>query len=450
MLYLKTTALSLSAAILICHADTVEAQLVSGPYVIAPLDVNGGGGMSSNGGYSITSSTVQHGGVEGMNGGTYSIRAGYWPVALAADCNGNGVDDAQDISGATSVDCNLNAVPDECESVIFVDDSATNGLNNGSSWGNAFTTLQDALTDAASRCEVAQLWVAEGTYRPDQGGGQTPLDRTATFQLQNGLGIYGGFAGGETDLSQRDISNNVTILSGDIDSDDILSNGISKTINGNNSYHVVFSRFKDPTAMLDGFSISGGNANDPVLLEAGNGGGLFNSDSSPTIANCAFVGNAAINGGGVENETFATPSFNNCVFSGNSASNSGNPTAANGGGMWNSNATPTLTDCIFTGNSSGGTAGGLGADAGTDAIVTRCIFTGNTANGNGGGMWINVSSPTITDCTFSANSATNGGGGIYNLESTPIVTNSAFTGNSADLGGGIANDNSGGIPAARA
>lgn len=31
------------------------------------------------------------------------------------DCNGNGIDDGLDIAGATSDDCNLNGIPDECE-----------------------------------------------------------------------------------------------------------------------------------------------------------------------------------------------------------------------------------------------------------------------------------------------------------------------------------------------
>ena len=36
-------------------------------------------------------------------------------AALGADCNGNGVDDRQDISNGTSEDCNDNNIPDECE-----------------------------------------------------------------------------------------------------------------------------------------------------------------------------------------------------------------------------------------------------------------------------------------------------------------------------------------------
>lgn len=95
---------------------------------------------------------------------------------------------------------------------IYVDAGAT-GANNGSSWVDAYKYLQDALAAAVSG---DQIWVAEGTYMPDQGSGLTPGDRTAKFLLKNGVSIYGGFAGGETSRDQRDAVTNVTILSGDL------------------------------------------------------------------------------------------------------------------------------------------------------------------------------------------------------------------------------------------
>ena len=53
-----------------------------------------------------------------------------------------------------------------------------------------YPTLQDALVAASNGDEI---WVVEGTYKPDRGGGQTLGDRGATFQLKNGVAIYGGF-----------------------------------------------------------------------------------------------------------------------------------------------------------------------------------------------------------------------------------------------------------------
>ena len=135
--------------------------------------------------------------------------------------------------------------------VIYVDDDA-NGLDNGSSWANAYHYLQDALAAAGSGDEIR---IAQGTYKPDQGIGVTPGVREATFQLKYGVAIYCGFAGTETALAQRNVQNNVTILSGDI--------GVADDPN-DNCYHVFYhppGTDLDATAVLDGFTVTGGNAN---------------------------------------------------------------------------------------------------------------------------------------------------------------------------------------------
>jgi hypothetical protein len=171
----------------------------------------------------------------------------------------------------------------------YVDANAT-GANNGLSWTDAFNYLQDALAVAQ---EADHIWVAEGVYKPDANTAEPngSGDRQATFQLKNGMAIYGGFAGGETKLSQRDWEAHETILSGDIGTPDVSTD---------NSYHVVTGSGTDPNAVLDGFTITAGNANGTGEDE--NGAGMHNNSGSPTVVNCTFSRNSAADvGGGMYN-----------------------------------------------------------------------------------------------------------------------------------------------------
>lgn len=104
---------------------------------------------------------------------------------------------------------------------IFVNLEAK-GSNNGSSWSNAYTNLQTAIANAKSGDEI---WVAKGIYRPT-----LKTERTVSFVLKNGVKMYGGFAGNETSINQRDIEKNVTKLSGDIG---------TQGSNSDNTYNVV-------------------------------------------------------------------------------------------------------------------------------------------------------------------------------------------------------------------
>jgi hypothetical protein len=136
---------------------------------------------------------------------------------------------------------------------IFVDADAS-GANNGSSWVDAYNYLQDGLAAATSGDEIR---VAQGIYKPDQGIGMTLGDRETTFQLKSGVDVTGGYAGfGEPDPNARDIEAYETILSGDLNGDD-AQNFVN---NAENSYHVVTGSGADQTAILDGFVITGGNA----------------------------------------------------------------------------------------------------------------------------------------------------------------------------------------------
>ncbi len=85
--------------------------------------------------------------------------------------------------------------------LCYVNDDA-GGMNNGGSWADAYTDLQSALADA----NCAEIWVAAGVYKPG-------ANRSDTFMLQNGVAVYGGFAGTESLLSERNWTTNPTILS---------------------------------------------------------------------------------------------------------------------------------------------------------------------------------------------------------------------------------------------
>ncbi|GAG07955.1 unnamed protein product, partial [marine sediment metagenome] len=213
---------------------------------------------------------------------------------------------------------------------IYVD-ATKNG--DGSSWANAYRHLQDGLAAAAGGDEI---WVAQGTYNPDasladpNGSG----DRTATFDLISGIKLYGGFPTGGGLWADRDPGTSPTILSGDLNGDDV-----GFTNNGDNSRHVVTTSYVDPNTVLDGFIITGGNADGSGI--DGYGGGTSNYQSSPTIKNCTFTTNTATKRGGALFSKQSGPIVTNCIFSGNSAANAA-------GAMYNQNSTPTVTNCVFT------------------------------------------------------------------------------------------------------
>ena len=301
------------------------------------------------------------------------------------------------------------------EGPIYLDQDAPGPAHDGSSWASAYTDLQDAL-DAASIGD--EIWVADGTYKPTSGA-----ERTATFQMKSGVAIYGGFGGygiSETLRTERDWAANETILSGDIGAPGDSSD---------NSYHVVTGSGVPGSAVLDGFTISGGNADGADSHN--NGGGMYNDAGSPTLANVTFSDNSATYyGGGMYNGAGSNATLTDVTFSGNS-------TDYHGGGMVNDNASPTLTGVTFSGNGAAVGGGGMHNVFGSSPTLTNVTFSGNSANNDGGGMhnWSN-SSPTLTNVTFSGNSATNHGGGMYNgAGSNPALTNCILWGNTAGGGG---------------
>ena len=212
------------------------------------------------------------------------------------------------------------------------------------------------------------------------------------------------------------------------------SGGASVTeINGTGYYHVVQCvSGEDANTILEGFTITGGNANGPPG-EDSVGGGMFNDQSSPTVTNCFFTGNAAFEGAGMYNYYYSSPAVTGCTFSGNSGTS--------GGGMYNYlYSSPTVTGCLFSANTATVNGGGIYNRDHSHTTVNNCTFRSNTAD-KGGGMYnLEYSSPAVTNCLFNSNIAVQYGGGMFNYHCNLTLTNCTFSGNSGTSGGGIYND----------
>jgi len=348
---------------------------------------------------------------------------------------------------------------------IYVDADAP-GSDNGTNWTNAYNDLQDALADAVASLKPVEIRVAQGTYEPDAGS-----DRTKSFALISEVTLKGGYAGyGEADPNARDITAYKTILSGDLNGNDVPvadpCDLLDEPTRSENSYHVVLGYDVNEPAGLDGFTVTGGNAN------AGphwSGGGLVTKvpaypdpKGNPTVSNCTFVDNSATSGGGgmwryddagriakIQNCTFSNNyakasggaisaellELVNCVFSGNSAKNRG--------GALDVKNMPLIDNCTFS-NNSADEAGGMYVYGDYSQIITNCTFSNNSANsaslGYGGGLWIfGDVSTTVINCKFLNNYAKLRGGGIYIqnfIGSSEEITNCLFSGNSAGIDGG--------------
>ncbi|HUT30516.1 MAG TPA: hypothetical protein VMX13_12050 [Sedimentisphaerales bacterium] len=277
---------------------------------------------------------------------------------------------------------------------IYVDADA-NGAGTGWSWADAFVRLQDALAVASKGDEVR---VAEGIYRPDEdsanpdGSGECE----AAFWLKSGVAVRGGYAGlGQEDPNGRDIDAHETVLSGDLNEDD----GPGFSNNGENSYHVVAYSSFTGMAVLEGFTITGGNARADTDWD---GGGLINIGGRLRVSRCKITGNSADSrGGGVLNFMFGDLAMTNCSIIGNHASFSG--------GMENRYySEATLVNCAFLGNEASYGGGGFG-NSGAEATVINCVISGNWAEWRGGGMYNRFDTDvTVTNSIVWGNTAGEG------------------------------------------
>jgi len=341
--------------------------------------------------------------------------------------------------------------------VRYVDSAAAPG-GDGLAWATAYDSMSDALGAAQPG---DQIWVAGGRYM-------------GRFTLALDVELYGGFAGTETELTQRDWKANPTIL------------------DGNRTGSVVTSPVRATgTTRIDGFTITNGSGT--WSGSQSRGGGLYLDKSSPTIANNTIMGNFAYYGGALYVSNDSSPTVVSNTISGNGADYGGgvylyhsfgtitnNTIAGNdvyiyissfggGAGLYLVDSSPTITNNTITGNSASSaqpwfwdaSGGGLylsrssptianntimGNDAdyggglnlvGSRPTITSNTITGNSADREGGGLSLNSSSPTIANNTIAANGASVGGGGLSLNSSSPTIADNTITGNIAPFGGGL-------------
>jgi predicted outer membrane repeat protein len=299
--------------------------------------------------------------------------------------------------------------------VIFIKQGAT---GDGSSWDNASSDLHGVLLNAKSG---QQIWVAAGKYVPTTSG-----DRQAAFVLREGVELYGGFAGTETDRDQRDVKANETILSGDI------GGGVKEQ----NSYHIVASA---TDAVIDGFTIQDGYA-DGIMFHMRGAGLIGRFGDSPVVRNCLFKDNYAIEGAALSGYKKACPVIEDCVFTNNKAERGGALMLRDG-------VDAKIKNCVFSENSSSDRGGAVYIDYGACPQFENCVFKDNKSTGNGGAAYaddnasqVGDTSPAFKACEFSNNSSVLRGGAIAGTSYCCVVTveDCTFVGNKAASGSDIA------------
>lgn len=311
---------------------------------------------------------------------------------------------------------------------------AATGANTGTTWTDAFTTLDAALTAAMTGDEI---WVARGTYSP---GTTSTSD---SFALKDAVDVYGGFLGYEGSLDDRDPELNPTVLDG-----------------ADTCFHVLTCSGTSPVICeVDGFVIQNGNASGSGADATGAGAlitaAASNQGKKVTFRNCRFIDNsAATEGGAVYVSRYTTTSFTDCVFETNTS-------GSNGGAIFGVRFTLiTMLRCEFSTNSTSGTGVGQGGGAvflttsvtSETASISDCIFNDNSTPAtssadNGGGamnLYINPGTVTIRGCQFTGNSG-HYGAGIFPRAgssasadlSSVVVDDCSFESNTATYGAAV-------------
>ncbi|HIJ53266.1 MAG TPA: hypothetical protein HPP66_08950 [Planctomycetes bacterium] len=269
--------------------------------------------------------------------------------------------------------------------IIYVDKDANdpNSYNNGTSWDDAYIDLQDGFT-GARKCDCDAIWAAEGTYKPTD----DIDDTSASFELIEGVGVFGHFGGigtYEESTSERNFAdvNNETFLEGKI---------------GENYYEAVKYIVKAEDiqdAIVDGFTIRGSYS----------GAGIYLDDADIAIVNCKLEDNDDYGVYATAN-TSSYPDIHNCLFMDNSTY-----------GLSCNRSRPVITNSIFKGNNI--TKSAIFASASVIEMA-ECTVENHTGNS----IYVSDTDIEIEDCSIRNNSNC-----IFCSDSNPVIKQSVIEDN---------------------
>lgn len=319
----------------------------------------------------------------------------------------------------------------DANGVVYVNqNTAFDG--DGSSWADAAKELAIVVESAKTNNDIKKVWVAKGTYLPQFKSALVNQNSVATTNVSKtflwtpDLKLYGGLNGTEDassfDLDSRDFTTNETILSGNLNGNNL-----------NNAQHVVIlSGNVGTTAEINGFTITGGQTSGGLsgmdemvngnLISSRHGGAIYLHNASLIAKNLIIKNNTAINafGGG------------------------------NGAGIYlfASSTSNTLKLSKVTFNANNALIGGAAFNNGGNIDHENVTFTNNTADARGGAVYNTNNVVTFLNSTFKKNKVLSaepnrGGGAVYNGNSTGTTVkfiNTLFTENESPVGGAVSNN----------
>ena len=317
------------------------------------------------------------------------------------------------------------------QSKIYYVSPTAKGTGDGSSWDNA-TTLSDALNNKAQAGD--QIWVLG--FEQITEAGQLYTAPTDGFSVKSGVQLYGGFAGTEKSINDRETLGKPyqmkyrSVLSGDENIKDTVDNtNLIFPANGtrsDNATHVLTLNM-DPKSsgnnktyptVINGFTIAGGHADGTdekgggIYIYGNNtGGGNFRIERCFLFNNYATQGGAVYVDAAVKNVNNGESLINQCVVYNNAASER-SAVVNEGGGIYLAGEATVVNSSIFNNKN-----GGLRISSGSKVVnstIARNTGAGVDMTETPSGTNTNVYNSIIWGNTF------------LSVENQPGFKNSAF------------------------